>query len=142
MNGGEIQIDARHSYRAPIESVFDAWTDPALVAKWFVCGDVLASRVEIELRVGGSYLIHWDTTPRGPRTLRGIYREIDRPRRLAFTWKWDGLDEDTLVTMQFVSRGGGTEIVLSHTGFRSGASRGEHDYGWGCCFGSCGRLLE
>ena len=98
--------------------------------------------MEIDLRIGGDYLIHWDRTASGPKRLRGTYREIDRPRRLVFTWRWDGSEDDTVVAMDFIPRAGKTEVSLRHSGFTSIGDRDEHDVGWGFCFRSSTRLFR
>ena len=141
MNVTDGSLKTSYVYDADPEAVFDAWTEASQVVQWFVCAEDPASRVEIDLRVGGDYLIHWDRTATGPKTLRGTYREIDRPRRLVFTWRWDGSEEETVVAMEFVARAGKTEVSLRHSGFTSSGSRDEHDTGWGFCFRSSTRLF-
>ena len=141
MNVNDGYLETSFLYDADRDTVFDAWTKASLVVQWFVCADAPASRVEIDLRVGGGYFIHWDQTENGPKTLRGIYREIDRPRRLVYTWRWDGSDDETVVAMDFRAKGNGTEVALRHSGFKTKTSRDEHDFGWGCCFRSSLKLL-
>ena len=51
----------------------------------------------------------------------GEYREVDRPRRLVYTWRWEGergpdAGHVSLVTVEFVPAGDGTTIVLEHSG--------------------------
>jgi uncharacterized protein YndB with AHSA1/START domain len=48
----------------------------------------------------------------------GEYTMIDRPRRLAFTWAWDGDDESRrqLIEVEFVDQGECTTVVLTNSG--------------------------
>ena len=77
---------------APPERLFEYWTEPELVAKWFGPGDFDVSNSQLDLRPGGK----WRTTiwsPEGKlRTVSGVYSAIDPPRLLVFTWAWD--DDD------------------------------------------------
>ena len=71
---------------APPERVFEYWTEPELVAKWFGPGDFDVPSSDLDLRPGGK----WRTTIRSPegelRTVSGVYNTIDPPHRLVFTW--------------------------------------------------------
>ena len=45
----------------------------------------------------------------------GEYRAIDPPRRLEFTWTSEATDQrPTVVTIEFLERDRGTELVLTH----------------------------
>ena len=55
--------------------------------------------------------------------VNGIYRVVDPPNKLVYTWQWEGDPAETQVTLEFLSRGTGTELVLTHEGFADGDSR-------------------
>ena len=48
----------------------------------------------------------------------GRYTEVDRPRRLAFTWVWDGEDRETLIEIDFEPVDAGTEVRFTHSNLR------------------------
>lgn len=83
-------IDARASrdIEASAERIFDAWTEPAMVGRWMFGPAVRDEEVvslSIELRVGGTFSF----AVRRQGTVFdhiGEYLEIERPRRLVFTW--------------------------------------------------------
>ena len=65
----------------------------------------------------------------------GVYREVDPPRRLVYTWSWENDPEivESVVTVEFHERGNATEVVLRHEGFPTKESRDRHETGWGGC---------
>ena len=62
----------------------------------------------------------------------GEYREIVAGEKLVFTWAWEsgGMGGETLVTLEFRDRDGGTELSLTHEGFDSTESCDAHNRGW------------
>ena len=118
------------------ERAFEAWTDPEQVSRW-TCPDPTATvDVEIDLRVGGRYLIRMHVEG-GPFTAHGTYREVDPPRRLVYTWGWKeeahAMKAETVVTVEFVPVEEGTEIRLTHSGFPTPDDRDGHEEGWKIC---------
>jgi len=131
------------SFDAPIEDVFDAWTKADLLKQWFVCVDAVASKVEIDFRVGGRYRIQWDDLPDGSKAVIGSYLQIEKPSLVSFTWQWEGSESPaTLITIEFAPSGSGTRIRLRHTRFQSNEDRDEHLYGWGRCMEGLGGFLK
>ncbi len=74
--------------KAPREAVFRAFTDPVELAKWFGPEGVSARQVEIDLRPGGRYSLEMFETDGSIHALSGVYREIQPPEKLTFTWIW------------------------------------------------------
>lgn len=65
----------------------------------------------------------------------GEYREVDRPNRLVYTWRWEGSEglhpgHESLVTVEFVAAGERTNVLLEHSGLASDESRTRHTAGW------------
>ena len=117
------------------ERVFEAWTTSEQMERW-TCPDPTARvEVDIELRVGGRYLICMEVEG-GPFTAFGTYREIDPPRRLVYTWQWKQphtMEVETVVTVEFLAVEGGTEIRLTHEGFSASSDRDGHETSWKMC---------
>jgi uncharacterized protein YndB with AHSA1/START domain len=96
------------------ERVFDAWLDPASLARWlFATPGGTMLRVEIDPRVGGEFVV---IEKRGEIIAEhfGRYVQIDPPRRLAFTFFTDRESNPTLVTVDIVAAAGGCELTLTH----------------------------
>ena len=122
--------------RASQERLFRAWTDPReLVHWWRMEGDGWAfAGADVDLEVGGRYRLAM-TSPDGKlHAAYGVYREVDRPKRLAFTWEWEDPASkvgNTLVTVEFRRIDDETtELVLTHEGFTDAARAAGHDKGW------------
>ena len=115
------------------ELVFDAWTDPRMVSQWLIPGEMVMAAIEIDLRVGGRF----DFVMQGedPHPHAGVFREIDRPRKLVFTWSSSATNgQDTLVTVEIKPLGEGSELTLTHEGFADEAMAALHNGGWTACF--------
>jgi uncharacterized protein YndB with AHSA1/START domain len=114
---------------APADEVFRAWTDPEEMKEWFCPEGGTVDEVEVDLTVGGRFKVAM-RMPNGVHVAEGVYREIERPRRVVMTWGWEGQDDETLLTLVFESRGDGTEVVLTHERFATEESRDSHEHGW------------
>jgi uncharacterized protein YndB with AHSA1/START domain len=121
-------------YDATPERVYDAWTDPDTLAKFLGPGNVKAIDVKTDARAGGSYSLVMVLENGERMPVRGVYREVQRPKRLSMTWRWEEDDpkeeRDTLLTLDFFDRSGKTELVLTHEQLASAESRNNHEGGW------------
>jgi uncharacterized protein YndB with AHSA1/START domain len=101
-----------HRYAAKPERVFDAWLDPKTAGKWlFATPAGVMTRVEIDARVGGKFTI----VRRDGEEIEhvGEYFEIDRPRRLVFTFGVPKFSSEmTRVTVEIAPSGDGCELAL------------------------------
>jgi len=114
---------------APVQRVFDAWTDPALLAQWYAPDPSWEIKVENDLRVGGAY-----TVAMGEHVVSGTYTEIDQPRLIAFTWKWAAFDNPpSQVRVELTEVDGGTHLVLTHTDLVDADDVKNHEEGWNGC---------
>ena len=70
--------------------------------------------------------------PNGPGTLfvTGVYQEIDRPKRLVYSWAWEDQGHESRVEFELRAHAGGTEVTLIHEGFASFESMTGHSRGW------------
>jgi uncharacterized protein YndB with AHSA1/START domain len=114
---------------ASAEDLFDAWLDPLALAQWMRPGTVQSTVAHVEPRVGGSYAITMQSAS-GPILHKGVYRTIDRPTRLAFTWITAFTEhQETLVTVDFIRLGQRTEVVVTHEQLPESAMP-SHRNGW------------
>ncbi|WP_328996568.1 SRPBCC domain-containing protein [Kribbella sp. NBC_01245] len=112
--------------KATIQQVYDAWTRPELLTRWYCPNPAWELTVETDLRVGGAYVVKM-----GPHVVRGTYTELDEPRLIAFTWRWDGTEsEASQVRVELTEVDGGTRMVLDHTGLENAEDVANHLQGW------------
>jgi uncharacterized protein YndB with AHSA1/START domain len=125
------RLQVRRTFRAPPEQIFAAWTSPEALKSWHAPGPLTCVLAEVDLRVGGTYRIHMQEPDGTLHRVGGVYRTIDPPRKLVFTWKWESKEEgETVVTIECVPAGTGTELILTHEGFETDAMRASHEGGW------------
>lgn len=131
-------------FRAPVETVFKAFTDPEQIVQWWGPEGCSVPEYQFEVRPGGTFR----TCMRGPESdhwVQGEYSEVVENRRLAFSWAWENDGEPgpaTYVTVEFHDLGGETNIVLTHEGFDSIEGRDAHGVGWNSSFNCIDQLLN
>jgi len=113
--------------------VFQAWTDPAQIARWFGPAEAVPGsvRVETDVRVGGRYRASFRTTNGEHHEVGGVYREVAAGERLSFSWAWHTTPErESLVTVTLQPDGDGTWLTLRHEQFFDETARDGHRRGW------------
>ena len=119
----------RRFLAVPRERVFAAWLDPASLAEWMRPGKTTRTTVTVDPRVSGQFRIVM-AHDHGDYEHRGEYLAIDPPSLLSFTWISTATDLlPTIVTIEFLERGSGTELVLTHQRLPR-ASFESHREGW------------
>jgi uncharacterized protein YndB with AHSA1/START domain len=133
----EISLSIVRTIRAPPEKVFAAWTEPETLKKWMSpTKEMEVAVAETDLRVGGSYRIVMRDPDGKEHRVGGIYKVIEKFKKIAFTWGWDGSpDAATLVTVELRKNGAGTELTLTHSKFADDRTRDMHNQGWVGCIG-------
>jgi uncharacterized protein YndB with AHSA1/START domain len=134
----EVSLELSHRFAAPREQVFDAWTNPDVLKRWWAAGATWDTPLaEVDARQGGAYRLSMRTDEGEVHTVYGEYREVRPPERLAYTWSWEEGPgpamrgaENTLVVVDFVEDGDGTIVKLTHTGFENEELRDMHTHGW------------
>jgi uncharacterized protein YndB with AHSA1/START domain len=143
MSTADLTIRLERTYQAPARAVFDAWTSEEVLRRWFYGQpDLEASEAHVDLRVGGAVRV----VMRNPETGAeygggGVYTEIDRPRRLAFTWLWDDNPTRTLIEVDFEEADGATTVRFNHVGLWDEEAVRQHTDGWTTCLDNLGRTL-
>jgi uncharacterized protein YndB with AHSA1/START domain len=127
------------TFDAPPEAVFDAWTNPEVLKRWWRASAAMrTSLAEIDLRVGGAYRLSMEDPQAGTvHTVSGEYSEVIRPQRLVYSWCWEQGGAETghvsTVSVEFLGDGERTTVVLEHSGLESAQSVEQHRLGWEGC---------
>lgn len=108
----EIRIE--RNFDAPAELVFDVWTTAEHVRNWWGYPEHEMTDCSIDLRVGGAYRFAALAPEFGEVAFHGIYKEIDRPRRLVSTEIYEGGDPDVegLNTLTLSENDGVTTMTI------------------------------
>ena len=95
-----------HHPRALRQRVFDAWTKTEELKGRHAPGPLTVALAEIDLRPGGKYRIHTVEPDGKEHRVSGVYREIDPPKKVVYSWGWDGDHpvKDSTVTIEFLER--------------------------------------
>ena len=110
----DLEFQLTRVFDAPRRLVFQAWTEPKHLAKWYGCGMAELMVCDIDLKVYGGYRYTMRHGDGGGGTIFGVYREIAAPERLVYTQGYvaDGfLSPNALVTVTFAERNGVTTLT-------------------------------
>ena len=119
----ELEIVTIREFDAPLALVFDVFTKPEHVSKWFAPFKDQVTECSIDLRVGGSYHIVFVTPDGRECSFRGTYLEVAPPTRTVATWLFEGWpDADAVESVDLQETDGVTKLTMTLT-FRDQAGR-------------------
>jgi uncharacterized protein YndB with AHSA1/START domain len=136
----EIDVDTgtvrlERTYEASVEAVFDAWTNPEVMRRWWKADPEQEVTIAADVRVGGDYRLEIRRPDGEELAVHGTYREVSRPDRLVYSWAWEGTgpyanhESEVAVTFQ-EDAAGRTTVVIEHAGLLDDSSRANHARGW------------
>lgn len=119
-DGPRASVVVTRRFDAPLERVFDAWICPAIAEKWLFTTKTSTAVYELDVQAGGPYTI---TRKRGGKeyVAVGEYVEVNRPRRLVFTFAMPqfAANYDT-IAVDIEPDGDGSLLTLTHSCLRPG----------------------
>jgi uncharacterized protein YndB with AHSA1/START domain len=119
-------IELTRRIEAPPELVYRYFTDPERFIAWLGVG------AEVDAVPGGGYRIQMTSDSR--ISACGRYVELDPPRRVVFTWGFEGLDGlppgTSTVEVTLTADGDATVLVLRHSGLEGREMCDFHVWGW------------
>jgi uncharacterized protein YndB with AHSA1/START domain len=121
----ETAVEVEVRIAASPETVFDFFTEPDKMIQW------MGRSAKLDPRPGGT--LRCDIN--GRSVASGEYVELERPRRVVFTWGWEGEDSVTApgsstVEVVLAPDGDGTHLRLIHRDLPSAESAERHGHGW------------
>ncbi len=129
-------------FKASAPQVFDAWLSREEWQSWIGPEGVDCDVSLLEPWVGGSYRLKMHMTGGGAIAVAGIFKVVDRPHTLSFTWGAEGDPaRQSLITLSFAERDGKTELTLRQDGLGSAANCDQHRAGWSSALNKLERLL-
>jgi uncharacterized protein YndB with AHSA1/START domain len=142
----QITLVVRRTIKADVRRVFDAWTKPEQLVRWWGPRPVTCREAVIDLRAGGEYRIA-NAMPDGTTLwIFGEFELVEPPSRLIYSWQTgagpEALAGASRVTVRFEPRSGGTEVIVLHERIDTEATRTEHEGGWNGCLESLAGVFE
>ena len=107
------EIHIERVFNAPRERVWQAMTDPKLIAQWWGRGNKLVIE-KFEVERGG----HWRFVEHGPDGINGFegrFREVAPPERIVQTFEWDGMPGHVIVETATLEDMGDSRTKLVNT---------------------------
>ena len=138
---GVVRVE--RTFEAPAEAVFDAWTNPEVMRRWFhVEPDWETPEAEVDLRVGGAYRVLMRRSDDSEVSITGEFTEVDRPRKLVIKVVFSDVpSNEQLIELTFTEAEGSTTVRLVNSGIATDERRDAEDYGWRGCLDQLGRTL-
>jgi uncharacterized protein YndB with AHSA1/START domain len=134
------------TFKAQVEVVFEAWTSPQLLRRWWPAGPEWETPVaEADARVGGRLRLVMRNPSGEEFGGGGEYIEISPPHRVVFTWTWDGHEGHRgtqLIEVELEERNDRTtRLVLTNRGLEDEEAKRLHREGWELSFDNLERVL-
>lgn len=131
MNAATPSLTLVKRMGAPPAKVWQAWTQPELMALWFGPHHTRAEETEAELRLGGRFRVVLREENGQRHEVSGHYLEIEPEHRLVFDWAWSSTPERvSRVTVALRAVTEGTEVTLTHDRFADPETATRHTRGW------------
>jgi uncharacterized protein YndB with AHSA1/START domain len=127
------------------EDAFDLFATADRLAQWWGPAGFTIPSLDFVPRPGAAYRIEMQPPEGDSFYLRGEFREVEPPERLAFTFAWEDPDPDdveTLVQLSFTDLGDTTEVALEQGPFKTEARYELHHDGWSDSFAKLSETAE
>lgn len=139
------------------EQVWNAWTKPELLKKWWGPKEYSCPDCEIDLRVGGKYLYSMLGKDGKKIWVTGTYKEIIPNQKLVFTdsfadengnivpsedYGMKGMPLEMIVTVTLEEVEGKTRMTMTHAGLPAGEYQKGANTGWNSSFDKMVELLK
>jgi uncharacterized protein YndB with AHSA1/START domain len=115
------------------DRLFGRLVSGAEVARWWGPHGFTTPQVELDAVPGGQYRFTMQPPDGDAFHVTGTFLEVDRPRRLAYTFRYEEPapdDRETVVVLSLVARADGTQITVSQGPFATDERRDLHLTGW------------
>ncbi|MDO8380732.1 SRPBCC domain-containing protein [Phenylobacterium sp.] len=125
------------AFAAPAALVFRLWEDPAHRVRWWGPKGVTCAHFTHDFREGGAWRACINSAQFGEQWQGGVYREIERDKKIVFTFAWDSGPSggaESVVTVTLAERNGMTVQTFHQTPFANLERRDNHLVAWSRLF--------
>lgn len=150
-------VRIEREFDAPLDLVWQLWTDPELFKQWYGPNGMAVPVAEMDVKVGGTRKVCMSMqTPERSMTMwfTGVYKEVNAPHRLIYTESMcdedgtiippqqmgmpEGFPDITEVIVDLSEVDGKTKMILVHVGVEAGTAGAG---GWNQAFDKLATLL-
>jgi uncharacterized protein YndB with AHSA1/START domain len=144
-DASETMLRLERLIASPPEDLFALWVEPENLLKWWAPDGFEAAVGGLDIRPGGRWRMMLRRPDGGVVATSGVYRIVEPPRHLVFTWAWENSagarSHETEVAVSFEPAPGGTRLVLVQQHFESRQARDNHNRGWSASFDRQRKIL-
>ncbi len=109
---GKQEIIITRTFDAPRALVFKAFTDPALIPKWWGPARLTTVVEKMDVRPGGIWRFVQHDAEGNEYAFHGVYHDIAAPERLVYTFEWEGMPGHAMLeTVTFEEHDGKTKVT-------------------------------
>ncbi len=112
---GDREIVMTRVFDAPRRLVFDAFTRPEMLKRWFGPRGWSLTGCDVDLRVGGGFRFVLRSPEGKDMAMRGVWREIDPPYRSVHVESFDDYPGESVVTSILDEQDGKTTLTATVT---------------------------
>ncbi|WP_309628677.1 SRPBCC family protein [Brevundimonas sp.] len=107
------ELVVTRTFNAPAHVVFEAWTKPEMMKRWWAPASmpVPLRSLEMDVRVGGTYRLVFGHSDADAMAFVGKYLEVQPPSRLV--WTNEEEPDGAVTTVTFEDRDGQTLLTVS-----------------------------
>jgi glutathione S-transferase len=140
-----FELSMTRLIRAPRERVYDAFITEEALRIWQCPRGMRVAELSVDARTGGAWRMVMQSRDGSQFKVGGVYRELQRPDRIAYTWQWEEgpmAGAATLVEVSLSERDGATLLEMRHSGFGSTTASDAHARGWNGPLNKLADLLD
>jgi uncharacterized protein YndB with AHSA1/START domain len=113
IKAGDHEVVMTRVFEAPRRLVFDAFTKPELLKRWFGPRGWSLETCEVDLRIGGGFRFLLRGPDGAQMGMRGVYRQISAPERSVHLESFDDYPGESVVTGEFCEAHGQTTFTAT-----------------------------
>jgi uncharacterized protein YndB with AHSA1/START domain len=147
MIANDTAVEVRRRFAVAPEKVFAAFAEARWVGRWLSPSpDIKLTVLQFDFREGGGYRFAYHVPTGRIMTVRGIYRSIEPPSKIVFSWVIEPPDEhaglESEVTVNITPDGEATELLIRHEKLTRPGAGMRHAEGWRGALDQLTALLE